>query len=486
MGAALTQVAAQRCRTGGHECIFEASNRGKKNKGIKRSKPNNGGTSSQSKKLTQIEQTLDTVSGERAAHLRDLRSALAMQVLRSIHDPGQEGLASAMMDASPVAPIPSAGPRSLGTPLSSLVHLREGGPSPVSDPVAHRAGLMSAGSPQSHAQGVNSLADSPQQSSVPRSEAGSDRRAVSPLVTQQQPPPTLRLHSLPEDSLNPLGLLAEASLQNSQRKRSMNMSATSSTADSNREELRRIRDKFFKQSSQRKGKGKGRATADDGTAVADDNDDQVQPPRLGVGDEHYFKPGPMSILPLRRVFIERELTPEMLKYTSAAEVNDLFEIYFDRINRHLPLLDREMHTPSAVCARSPFLLTTICAIAARFYTKKPELHAKLNASCKKLIWSVAAKGYKSVEVVQAYLMLTNYCMGPEERYEQDRTWMLLGLALRNATDLNLHRKSQLTYSDTEEGIARDREIMNRERCWLLCFVFDRSLSAQVRRQPQDC
>jgi hypothetical protein len=33
--------------------------------------------------------------------------------------------------------------------------------------------------------------------------------------------------------------------------------------------------------------------------------------------------------------------------------------------------------------------------------------------------------------------------------------------------------------DTEEGRARDLEIINRERCWLHCFVLDRSLSAQM-------
>jgi hypothetical protein len=65
------------------------------------------------------------------------------------------------------------------------------------------------------------------------------------------------------------------------------------------------------------------------------------------------------------------------------------------------------------------------------------------------------------------------------RFEQDRTWMMLGMAIRMATDLNLHRKSMTSGLDTEEGRARDLEIINRERCWLHCFVLDRSLSAQM-------
>lgn len=84
-----------------------------------------------------------------------------------------------------------------------------------------------------------------------------------------------------------------------------------------------------------------------------------------------------------------------------------------------------------------------------------------------------------MEVVQAYLLLTSYCLGPEERFEQDLTWLLLGLAIRTATDLNMHRKLPLSGLDTEEGRAHDREVINRERTWLCCFNADRSYSAQV-------
>lgn len=50
---------------------------------------------------------------------------------------------------------------------------------------------------------------------------------------------------------------------------------------------------------------------------------------------------------------------------------------------------------------------------------------------------------------------------------------------RMATDLNLHRKTAVTSQDTPEGRARDKEVHNRERTWLLCFALDRSTSAQM-------
>jgi hypothetical protein len=57
--------------------------------------------------------------------------------------------------------------------------------------------------------------------------------------------------------------------------------------------------------------------------------------------------------------------------------------------------------------------------------------------------------------------------------------MLLGMAIRMATDLNLHRKNTSSKHDTVEGRMRDREIRNRERTWILCFTLDRSFSAQM-------
>ena len=48
-----------------------------------------------------------------------------------------------------------------------------------------------------------------------------------------------------------------------------------------------------------------------------------------------------------------------------------------------------------------------------------------------------------------------------------------------ATDLNLHRKTAITGQDTPEGRARDKEVHNRERTWLLCYILDRSMSANM-------
>ncbi|KAI0672819.1 fungal-specific transcription factor domain-containing protein [Trametes maxima] len=304
--------------------------------------------------------------------------------------------------------------RTLDTVLRSL-----GNPSLAS-------GMLSRSpSPTLQTQNTQALMNSP---SPPPSPG---RRQHSSHIMPTSP----KMHSLPDNSLNPLGLLAEASLAN---RRAQAAAKSSSTPESAADKA-----------------------------------------KLGVASDVYFKPGPMTILPLRRLYIERQVQPEMLSFVSTEEVVALFQIYFDHMNVHSPLLDPEFHTPSLVCSRSPFLLTSICAVASRFYDARPDLHLKLSDLARKLAFQVPARGYKSVEIVQAYLINTLWGCGPVQRYEQDQTWMLLGMAIRMATDLNLHRRSTAVGPDTPEGRARDREVHNRERTWIFCFCLDRSFSAQM-------
>ncbi|KAF5357840.1 hypothetical protein D9756_001244 [Leucocoprinus leucothites] len=115
----------------------------------------------------------------------------------------------------------------------------------------------------------------------------------------------------------------------------------------------------------------------------------------------------------------------------------------------------------------------------KFYTTNPDLHSRLTRLAEKLAFSVPAKRYKSVEIVQAYLLLSLRGCGPVERYEQDKTRLLLGMAIRMATGLNLHHKTAITSPNTAEGKAHDVEVHNCKWTWILCFCLDKSFSAQM-------
>ncbi|GAA6061307.1 hypothetical protein JCM10212_005421 [Sporobolomyces blumeae] len=290
-----------------------------------------------------------------------------------------------------------------------------------------------------------------------------------------------RLHSLPDNTLNPLGLLAEASLRNT-RKRPVELTDVYEVAsDAHADEAATSKGKG-------KGKGKGKRPADGQADEGDDGDGEPAGKKkkveLGMANRNYFAPGPMNILPLRRIVIEQRMPPALLeeKILSVEEVVELFEIFFTHCHRHAPFLDPDIHTPAATGSRSPFLFTCICTVAARYYTKrKDDLYRKCLRTAKRVAFDVMTKGYKSTEICQGFLLLCAWNQ-PAERFEEERTYQFSGIAIRMATDLNLHRKTiaQLPPDINEDTRALyDRELLNRERAWLYSFICDRSVSTQM-------
>jgi hypothetical protein len=82
-------------------------------------------------------------------------------------------------------------------------------------------------------------------------------------------------------------------------------------------------------------------------------------------------------------------------------------------------------------------------------------------------------GQKRVEVVQGYYLMSLYPT-PARRWEDDRSWIYLGQAIRVAMDMNLHHpNTAMPHSELHA-----REMLNRTRAWLNIFNLDRSLGSQ--------
>lgn len=406
----------KRCETGGHECIFEESNRGKrstkKSEALQRS-------------LNKMEKTLDIV-------LRSLGNPALQAVTEGgsrSPSPDHESPGLARDTANLMSPSPSA----LHTPETSML-----------PPIGTRSGgdLHSSGTP-----GFSARPPSTHPLAATLTGASSSSGSIGSRV---RPPASPKLDSLPDNTLNPLGLLADTSLAHRREKEGLL---------TDEEHISGLIPAV--------------------TQPRTDGEPAAEGQKIGLANDRYFKPGPMNILPLRRLYIERQIQPEMLTFVTKDEVIELFKIFFEYMNPHCSMLDPNWHTPSLVCSRSPFLLTAICAVSSKFYAARPDLHQKLNKIAKKLAFSVPEQGYKSVEIVQAYLLLFLWGIGPVERFEQERTWTILGLAIRVGTDINLHRKIPYAEGDTPDAKATNLEIRNRERAWLLCYVLDRSFSAQM-------
>jgi hypothetical protein len=218
--------------------------------------------------------------------------------------------------------------------------------------------------------------------------------------------------------------------------------------------------------SNSKGK-KGRGTGLEGDEGDDDN--------VGVANETYFMPGPATDLGIRAMLIEKHSPPEILVHGLVApeDVDKLFQIFFERINVFISILDPVLHTPASTFARCPFLFTVICAISSRYYTEKSEIYPIAMHFAKHSAANALIDGWKSVELCQAYILMSIYAQ-PAKRWEEDRSWLYTGLAIRIATDLNLHHVA----TTKPQNERQEREILNRTRVWLICFTLDRSTATQ--------
>ncbi|KAL7279089.1 hypothetical protein ACG7TL_006927 [Trametes sanguinea] len=206
-------------------------------------------------------------------------------------------------------------------------------------------------------------------------------------------------------------------------------------------------------------------------STVDDND-------YGLANDDYFRassPGPD-----RPIMYAQHQTPYILRsgLVSPAEVEKLFKIYFDYMNPSVSLLDPVLYTAQKTYWRSPFLFTVVCGIASRFYSERPALYHQAMNCARLAAGSTLIGGQKSVETVQAYILLSLYPV-PARKWEEDRCWVYLGLAIRIATDLNLHHPNTVEPKNEQHA----REMLNRTRTWLNCFNLDRSMASQYGKAP---
>lgn len=167
----------------------------------------------------------------------------------------------------------------------------------------------------------------------------------------------------------------------------------------------------------------------------------------------------------------------MRNIINVQEVEKLFKIYFEKMNLSCSLLDPILYTEQTTYWRSPLLFTVICAVASRYYTERPGLYDQLITYAQLAAGTALISGPKTVETVSAYILLSLYPV-PMRRWEEDRTWLYLGLAIRVATDLNLHHQIKMRPKNEMHA----RELLNRTRVWTNCFNLDRSTSSWLGKR----
>ncbi|EIW56374.1 uncharacterized protein TRAVEDRAFT_49201 [Trametes versicolor FP-101664 SS1] len=195
------------------------------------------------------------------------------------------------------------------------------------------------------------------------------------------------------------------------------------------------------------------------------------------GSSHKSAPdgGPATNLELRRLIVERQAAPDILLsgLVTPDDAAALFQIHYQWVNPIIPILDENIHTPATVLARCPFLFTIICTVASRYYDEKPHIHGMAIHFAKAAAANAIIDGWKTVEMCQAFALWSVY-NPPARRWEEDRAWCYTGIAFRLATELSLSRIPDGQPPDERQ----EREILNRTRMWLMCYIMDRCLSIQ--------
>lgn len=460
----------QRCARSGHECIFLESNRGRK--------------SDKRRKSEATQQNLKKVE--------ELFVSLLQNAYELSHSP------LSCETTHPVSPYPI----SLGTTMNEAASSPQSGsatttaisPTTVDMLVTRVQSLLSmervTNDPRSihtvaeqaakFMQQMGMLEDSMMARVLDTSEEGLLKHVVRTVISGHtfvpHPPlskparsetmDSMQVPHLPDNTLNPLGLFAEASLQNWHRQQADNGRNASTSRPSS-----------MSDSTHPDGRGQ------EGSSTEPENSSQEargmprRSSQYGVANDAYFHPSSMS--DLRTPENGTESPPELLTegIISSEEALELFRIFFHHCSLHMFLLDPEWHTPTLVCSRSPFLFTCVCAVASKFYTRRPDLYVQCQRRAIKGAFDAMSHGFKSPDIVQGFLLLTLYNQ-PVERYEEDRTWLFAGVAIRMAQDLNLHRKCVMS-AEARADEPTMRDVLNRERTWYICFCVDRTLSAQM-------
>ncbi|CAJ0554906.1 Ff.00g134190.m01.CDS01 [Fusarium sp. VM40] len=153
----------------------------------------------------------------------------------------------------------------------------------------------------------------------------------------------------------------------------------------------------------------------------------------------------------------------------------LFDSFITILNPYISQLDPHLHTFSHVRQKSAFLLSAVLSMSAKAFNHA--LYNKLYEHAQHLYVEVFRRGSKSVEIVQAILILT-YWKEPQDT----RVWTSVGYAIRICMDMGWNKlspcSSQVSAAQSE---MERRERRNIERTWFVLFVYDRSMSLQTGR-----
>lgn len=204
------------------------------------------------------------------------------------------------------------------------------------------------------------------------------------------------------------------------------------------------------------------------------------------------------------------LDPVECGFLTREVAEQLYDLYMKHIDERITLLDPVLITFQHVQRHSCLLLTSLCALAARFaigIEGAEEIADKLDAHIQEvLLPTVLLKGLRSVEIAQAYTILAAYHANTQS-LDGDRSWSLVGWAIRVAAELDMNARmlsgtplapppeanqrwldgqTRIDGGVEENGRSPEemtqRRLRNRERTWCNLWLFENSIATHMGRR----
>ena len=184
--------------------------------------------------------------------------------------------------------------------------------------------------------------------------------------------------------------------------------------------------------------------------------------------------------------VKHSYNPHLLGMVSDSLGARLHAHFMSTYNDAVDLLDPVLHTVDAIRASSALLATVVYLLAARAMPTADlpdgeDLCARLEAHINKvLLPAVLVEDLRSLELVQAFLLLSLY-HPPTPRAYEDRSWSHIGHAIRIASSLSVasvlaHKKTIASHRH------RSRHVRNYERTWYLLHIHEHFTSTFLARQ----
>ncbi|KAH7345766.1 hypothetical protein B0J17DRAFT_49414 [Rhizoctonia solani] len=159
-----------------------------------------------------------------------------------------------------------------------------------------------------------------------------------------------------------------------------------------------------------------------------------------------------------------------------SELVELYHLFITRWNPYILILDPSLHTLQYL-AQTELLLSVVLAVAAQEYHARPQLYEQLMRHAR----SIAGRELletPTIDTIQALLLLSLF---PDwgTSFDQNRSWLDLGLALDLADQLEIDKVASTfdpcNTSPTERNIFRTWEICHNLDA-MTSLVFDRPSS----------